>query len=430
LQNQELLERSRAVIRSLQQEDGGITATRTDDAYPYVYPRDAVIMTMALNALGEFEASKKFYGFLGHVRRPQGEFYQRYNRGMPYVTNEHELDTTPLVLQGIYDTYKRSGDKSFLETMWGIVKECASFTNSTVNPKVGLVYTTNAIHENKELEEGFEIWTNSAAVRGLLDASRIAGALGYSELEEEWARSSKRLLARLVQKLYDEKQGIFLKVLRGSGEKIRAPDITQLAPFYFGVYHDDVTLTRTLERLKGNLWNKNVGGFRRFRDFEIVQDWHWYTGGTADAWPFFTIWAARFYRELGIREDEEACLNFLDSVVTQDFFIPERVSPLERYNEWKDNEVEFGDRLMNGIKRVESGVHRIKAPGYICWACPLGWAHAEYILLEKGEKSRDYEFLQEEITSISKRAGYYARYVNPGVVRSLAKSARGFLFSS
>ena len=378
-------------------------ATPRDDAYPYVYPRDAVMMTVAMNTLGEHERSKKFYRFLTGVRRPHGEFYQRYNEGMPYVSNEHELDVTPLVLNGIYDTYRKSGDGAFLESMWGLVQECASFTESTIDVDVGLVFTTNSIHENRKLEEGFEIWANSAAVKGLLDASRMAGALGHDDLKDAWQSSSRRLLARMVEKLYHEEQEALIKEMRRSGEKVMAPDMAQLAPFYFGVYRDDGALARTLERLRGALWNKSIGGFTRFRDFEIVDDWHWYTGGAAASWPFFTLWAARSYRDLGIREGEDACLAFLDSILTEDLFIPEKVAPFDRYNEWKANELNFGDRTMNGMRKIESNAHKIRTPGYVCWACPLGWAHAEYILLEMGERSRDYEVLQEGIASVIKK---------------------------
>jgi GH15 family glucan-1,4-alpha-glucosidase len=403
LHNRALLEKSLAVIKALQEEDGGILATPKDDVYPYVYPRDAVIMTTAMNALGEYEPSKKFYRFLSRVRRPHGEFYQRYNGGMPYVSNEHELDVTPLVLSGIHDTYRKSGDLSFLEGMWGLVQECASFTEGTIDPGANLVFTVNSIHENRKLEEGFEIWANSAAVKGLLDASRMAGALGHDDLEDEWASSSKRLLARVVEKLYDREQGTFIKALRRSGEKVTAPDMAQLAPYYFGVYRDDAALARTLEHLRGALWNKGIGGFSRFRDFEVVDDWHWYSGGTSAAWPFFTLWAARSYRALGIREDEVACLDFLDSILTEDLFIPEKVAPSDGYKEWKANELKFGDRTMNGVLKIEKNAHKIKAPGYVCWACPLGWAHAEYILLEREEGSRDYEVLQEGVSNVIRK---------------------------
>lgn len=407
---QALLDASLAVIENLQQEDGGITATPVDDAYPYVYPRDAVFMTMALNAFGQQERSKRFYRYLLTLRRQRGEFYQRYNRGFPYVTNEHELDVTPIVIQGIYDVYNSDGGseegRTFLESMWGLTKECAEFTISSVSPDVGLIYSANSIHESRELEEGYELWTNSAAVRGLYDASIIAGLLGYSEQEQTWLTSASRLGDSVATKLYDHDKGNFIKVMRRSGEKVTAPDMSQLAPFYFRILEDNAVLSKTLEHLKRNLWNEKIGGFNRFRDFEVVNDWHWYTGGTSAVWPFFTIWAARFYRELGVREEEDACLSFIDSVTTSDHFLPEKVAPLEEYGRWKATELEFGDRLINGVMKIENHVHTIETPGYVCWACPLGWAHAEYIFLEKRskemEKRREVPLLLSEVPAVAR----------------------------
>jgi len=57
------------IICRLQEEDGGILATRSDDAYPFVYPRDASVMTMALNMHGFHARSMKFYHYLNRVRR-------------------------------------------------------------------------------------------------------------------------------------------------------------------------------------------------------------------------------------------------------------------------------------------------------------------------------------------------------------------------
>jgi GH15 family glucan-1,4-alpha-glucosidase len=401
LRNSKLVDASLSIIGRLQEEDGGITATPLDDAYPYVYPRDAVFMTKALNSCGDYDRSKRFYDYLARVRRLQGEFHQRYNKGFPYVTNEHELDTTPIVLQGIYDTYLRSGDAAFLERMWPLVRECALFTAGSLDQGTGLVHTTNSIHENRALEEGFEIWTNSAAVRGLIDASKMAAAIRSDDLAADWSRRATTLLDSTIERLYDGERGIFSKVVRRSGERVTAPDMSQLAPFYFGIFEDPKTLGRTLESLEGALWNKAVGGFNRFRDFEVVHDWHWYTGGTRAAWPFFTIWAARFYRQLGIREREDACIEFIDSVVTsEDMFIPEKVAPIEGFNEWKANELEFGDRIVNGVRKIERGRHTIRAPGFVCWACPLGWAHAEYILFEKEVRSEPSVLLQEAAPTV------------------------------
>jgi len=384
------------IISRLQEEDGGILATQSDDAYPFVYPRDASVMTIALNMHGFQVRSMKFYHYLNQVRRRDGEIYQRYNKGMPYVTRKREADVTPMVIQGVCDTYMASGDRGFLESMWELVAQGASFIVNGVDAVTGLVHTNCSVHENVTLEEGFEIWANSASVKGLLDASKMASTLGHPEPAQKWLEEARRLWGRILEHLYDEESGLFVKNLRADGTLVNAPDVAQLAPFYFGLSQDTKTLERTLRHLKDTLWNARVGGVNRFRDFEVVKDWHWYTGGTGASWPLFTLWMARFYRRLGDLDSTEECIRFIRNASTLAMEIPEKVAPIKGYEEWKENETEFNERVTNGIRRSER--NQISIPDYIAWACPLGWSNAEYVLLERKDDGADGSELQPDGT--------------------------------
>ena len=386
-EEQGITKKSIEVICSLQEEDGGILATAQDDAYPFVYPRDASFMVMALNMHGLCERSKRFYNFLLRVRRPNGEIYQRYNKGYPYVTQHGEADVTPIVIQGIYDTYASSRDIDFLEGVWSLIKEGAGFVLSSIDNVAGLVHTTRSIHETQSLEEGFEIWANSAAVKGLLDASRIAELLRHSNSAEVWLANAKALWNRMNEKLYDPQNGLFVKNLRGDGTRVSAPDVAQLSPFYFGLCDDEGILETTINHLRRNLWNDVVGGLNRFRDFEVVTDWHWYTGGTGASWPLFTLWMARLYGRLGETDSKDECLRFVQNASTKNMEIPEKVAPKSGYMEWMKNETTYNERILRGIARAEAS--EISIPGYLPWACPLGWSHAEYLMLGKDDNTAD-----------------------------------------
>ncbi len=400
MQDDKLTKRSLEVIFGLQEENGGITATTRDDAYPYVYPRDAAFMTMALNMHGFHDRSKRFYDFIRGVRRMKGEFYQRYNRGFPYVTQKGEFDVTPILLQGIHDTYRSSKDRAFLEGMWELILEGADFVLRSIDVSAGLVHTVRSVHETQSLEEGFEIWANSAAVKGLLDAARMAAELGHQEAAEDWRVHARMLWGRMVEKQYDLESGVFIKNIRRDGTRVSAPDMAQLSPFYFGLCSDNEILERTLKHLRQTLWNDAVGGFNRFRDFEVVGDWHWYTGGTGASWPLFTLWAAKFYHRLGDTGAAEECLNFVQRASTEEMCIPEKVAPLQGYAAWKENETEFNERILGGIAKAERA--KISIPGYLPWACPLGWSHAEYLMLTRETESpEDLESLEEPILVVS-----------------------------
>jgi GH15 family glucan-1,4-alpha-glucosidase len=375
------------VIGSLQEEDGGILATTGDDAYPFVYPRDASFMTMALNMHGQFDRSKSFYRYIAKATRPKGEIYQRYNRGYPYVTQKGEADVAPIVVQGMYDTYRTSGDLEFLRSMWGVTSEAVGYVLAKLDMRLGLVHTTRSVHENRTLERGFEIWANSAAVKGLLDASRSAKLLGHNDLAVAWLEDARTIWKGITVNLFDEESGLFIKNLRRDGSRIASPDVAQLSPFYFGLCNDRDILRRTLKHLRSTLWNESVGGVNRFEDFEVVKDWHWYTGGTHASWPLFTLWMARFYlrlRETGLAED---CLRFVSSASTAEMCIPEKVAPVDGYKEWKEHEVEYNERILLGIAKAEKT--SVSIPGYIPWACPLGWSHAEFLMLERDDSSSE-----------------------------------------
>jgi len=381
------VKRSVEIICGLQEEDGGILATERNDAYPFVYPRDASIMTIALNMHGLHERSMKFYHYLSKVRRPSGEIYQRYNRGMPYVTRKREADVTPIVIQGVYDTYRSSGNRVFLESMWELIAEGASFVMNGVDADTRLVWTSCSVHENQTLEEGFEIWANSASVRGLLDASIIAKNLGHGEIAQTWLAEARGLWRRILERLFDQRSGLFLKNLRTDGTRVDEPDVAQLAPFYFGLCKERKTLERTLKHLMETLWNAEIGGVNRFRDFEVVKDWHWYTGGTGASWPLFTLWMARFYQRLGDLDSFEECLRFIRGASTREMEIPEKVAPVQGYKEWMQNETEYNERVVNGIDKA--GRTSPLIPGYVAWACPLGWSHAEYVRLQGDDEDLD-----------------------------------------
>ncbi|HUI00181.1 MAG TPA: hypothetical protein VLX56_00965 [Nitrososphaerales archaeon] len=395
-----LPKRSIEAICALQDADGGLLATPLDDAYPFVYPRDASFMAMALNMHGLYDRSKSFFSFLSKVRRPNGEVYQRYNKGYPFVSQEGEADVTPIVIQGIYDTYAASNDLSFLERSWEMVARGAAFVLSNINGQSGLVHTMRSIHETRILEEGFELWANCASVKGLLDASRAASALGREEVAETWLAHGKALWDRAQERLFDPDKGLFIKNLRKDGARVTAPDVSLLAPFYFGLSNDGTTLRRTIRHLKKTLWNEEVGGLNRFRDFEIVDDWHWYTGGTEASWPLFTLWLARLCRRAGDPDTADECLDFVMRSANQDGDLPEKVAPMRGYTEWKDHETGYNERVINGVAKAEKSSTSI--PGYIPWACPLGWSHAEYLMLDRKDNSPEERDLLESASQVSK----------------------------
>ncbi len=375
----DLLKKSVSVLKSLQLKNGAILSTPMEQAYPYVYPRDAVIITKGLNKAGLYKNSERFYHFLKRNSRIDihKEIFQRYNsEGLPCVTRKHEHDNTGLVLHGIYDTYLHGKNISFLENMWPFVNKCMEFL--LLLSRNHLIKTKRSIHEFYRLEHGFEIWANCASCRGLYDAALTAKALGQMKECTKWLTAARRLEKNIRKSMFNKTLGIFVKNTRYPN----LPDISQLSPFYFDLVDSKIILRKTMDYLRKTIWHESLGGFKRFRKFEVCKDWHWYTGGSG-SWSFAAIWAARFYKILKDKNGYEDCISWINKTASRtNGLFPEHVSLREDYEEWKKYEIEFNDRIVHGMKDAELLAEKFNEK-IIYWATPLGWPHAEYVMLMK-----------------------------------------------
>jgi len=365
------------ILIGLQNKNGGITATPESGAYPYVYPRDAVIMTKALNRNKQYKMSEKFYHFLSkHAKLEQyKEIFHRYNvDGTPAVTRKHEMDNNGLVLHGIYDTYLHSNNESFLQNMWPLIEQIVESINNSI--KSGLVKTERSIHEFYRLEHGNEIWANCACCRGLYDAAEIAKVLNHEKEYKAWNKKAKDLHKKIKSKL------LVNGMYRKSTLHKKTPDMSQLSPFYFDLDNSKPRLRKTLKYLKQHLWYEELGGFRRFRKFELVVDWHWYSGGSG-SWCVLTAWAAKFYKQLNDKKNYNQCKKWLKKILKKTKgLLPEHIATKQEYEQWKANEIEFNSRIVRGMKKSEA-LSKKYNQNTMYWALPLGWSHAEYLLIDE-----------------------------------------------
>ena len=339
-------------------------------------------MTKALNRSNSTKNSMNFYYFMNkHARVDQyKEIFHRYHKdGWPSVTRKKQYDNVGLLLHGIYDTYVYSKNKEFLKNMWYLTNKCVEFIFDF--SKTGLVKTDTSVHERYRLERGYEIWSNCACARGLYDASEIARILGYEKEANAWLTKAKQIHRNIKSKMFNKKTGLYVKNIKYRN----ISDISQLAPFYFNLEDSKTILKKTLLHLEKNLWYEELGGYRRFKKFELVKDWHWYTGGSG-GWVVFTAIVGRMYRILNKKSKWMNCEKWIEDIAKKNNgLLPEHISTQIEYNQWKIGETEFNSRILMEMKKVEQLNKKFKKKynqDIIYWANPLGWSHAEYILLK------------------------------------------------
>ena len=77
------------------------------------------------------------------------------------------------------------------------------------------------------------------------------------------------------------------------------------------------------------------------------------TGGSG-SWCVFTIWGARFYKELGNEKMYKKCVEWLEKIAFENNgLLPEHIARKEEYDEWEAHEIEFNLRIINEMKEIE-----------------------------------------------------------------------------
>ena len=85
-----------------------------------------------------------------------------------------------------------------------------------------------------------------------------------------------------------------------------------------------------------------------------------------------------------MNKEYKECMLWINQIAKQSKnLLPEHIATKEEYDEWKSKEIEFNNRIINEMKKAEKSIKKINNKKMVYWANPLGWSHAEYILLKK-----------------------------------------------
>ena len=147
-------------IRNCKDVLGAFRTTVGNDWYPFVYIRDNARIVMAVDILGHHEEAEKFFDFAKKIQGRKGEWVQRYDsKGKKAVDRSQEIDCTALVIVAACHHYKLTKNEDFLDYFWDNLVKATEYILSKRHGN-SLIYCHHAIHENKHLERGYEIWSN------------------------------------------------------------------------------------------------------------------------------------------------------------------------------------------------------------------------------------------------------------------------------
>jgi GH15 family glucan-1,4-alpha-glucosidase len=210
----------------------------------------------------------------------------------------------------------------------------------------------------------------------------------------------------------------FVRRLKPDGDIDIRPDITLMSPFYFGTgmdveyFTNNEKFVNSIEFVEYTLWDPVLGMLQRYLPF--IEDPHTHIHAGNGPWLPYTLILAQYYLHIGNVERGKEILDTIDKYRSQEGYLCEHLTTPERFYEFKrfewitgkdfDKELltheimlpgvpyDFIIEELNNMKKaydtieVESKERGDK--GYISFATPLMWSHAEYAmaLMLKTEK--------------------------------------------
>ena len=150
-------------------------------------PWNHVECAMALDVTGNHAAAERAYDFLAGAQRPDGAWHRYYTAT---GVEEEKLDAncTAYVACGVWHHYLVTGDRGFLETMWGVTEAAVEFALGLQQPRGEIRWARHA----DGTPWPFALLTSSASIHHSLRAAlAVADELGRER--PAWEASAARL---------------------------------------------------------------------------------------------------------------------------------------------------------------------------------------------------------------------------------------------
>ncbi len=372
----ELYRRSVLLFKLMSDKSGGLLASPEIDEeftkcgrYAYCWARDAAFITGALDVCGLKEEVDRFYRWAADIQEEDGSWQQRYHLdGNLAPSWGLQIDETGTILWGMFQHYKATGDKVFLEEMWECMKRGVSFLTEFIDEETGLPALSFDLWEERFGEHAY----SSAAVYGGIKACiEAAEVLRDADAPcAQWEKVAADILEAIDRNFWKADWHRFIRSVRVKlnpwGEecscdtvmarinpkgysrdftredwKVDASLLGLSVPF--GVYPPgDEKMEGTLEVVEKVLTAPVSGGIMRYED-------DGYIGG--NPWIITTLWAALYHIGKG---DYKKALE---------------------YFEWS-----IKTRTSLGMLPEQAD----KETGEAAWVIPLTWSHAMFVLVMDG----------------------------------------------
>lgn len=312
---QTLYKRSLMVMRVHTDNHGGtIASSDTDmlhhgrDTYSYVWPRDGAMISLAFDAAGYRDVTRRFFEFMARCQEPSGYLMHKYRSDgvlgsswHPWIINgEAQLpiqeDETASILFALWKHYEKHRDIEFIEELYNsFIEPAAEFMCDYIEPTTGLPRASFDLWEEKY---GTSTYTAASVYAGLMAAMRFAQLLGKVGPARTFEAVAQRIKDAIGTVLFDTKSGSFVKHVLHKEDGLEYDRVIDTSSLYalqlFEVFDlDDERVVSMLKVVESTLQlHGNSKGFVRYEadNYYKQQD-----AASPNPWVICTLWIARYY---------------------------------------------------------------------------------------------------------------------------------------
>lgn len=329
----DLFKKSLLIINTHTSPDGAIIASldtgqmgHKKDNYGYIWPRDAAMISRAIDKTGFTEITEAFFNFCKDVIHKDGYLFHKYLPDKSLGSSWHpwlkgnriqlpiQEDETALVLRSVWERYRQHKKQKTLKSFYKpLVKKAADFLVDFRSKTTKLPKESYNLWEDKL---GVHTFTCCIVYEGLISAHNIAKKLDKPGDAKKYLKAAKEVKEAILKHLYDEEEGVFLSRIykddQGNWQKDKITDISAAyGLFKYKVLDvEDERFQRTMERVFSRLSCPHSGGFLRFENDGYFRVSDSYSG---NPWFIATLWVAEYYIEKAKKEEElKPALEFLN----------------------------------------------------------------------------------------------------------------------
>ncbi len=406
-----------------------LLASPPTSRYPYVYPRDTNCATQLLRRLAgstndydcreqAFEILKSMAYFMKDCISDKGSWGQRYSLDGEdksiYKQEDNVAHGIAIICNYLLTARFLKREVKDMDDFFVCINKALDYSYTYLYEKeLNLFYSTTSIHESA-MEEGYTCWVNFSFLYAYSLANEVADKKDKKNIIKPGFLNFRHQFLYSVSELFigDNR---YIRRTAPDGTRDMRPDFTLLSPFYFGFLHYKTQMDNGVRYLEKQLWDPELGMIMRYLPFYKDFSTHVHAGN--GPWLQYTAVLAQYHFWNGNKSRGDELLGMIDSYKNEKGEIPEHLSTCRRFEEFMEREwspgidfqkefykpilldnVDF-DKILEEANHMqksyeETGSHciirddKLSEGGYIQFAAPLMWSHAEYaraLLLRAGD---------------------------------------------